>query len=56
MLTAGLGRPLVVTILDQPASMRVLAGDRRPRVVLAAWALALALGLFASALVALAIG
>ncbi|HUR16213.1 MAG TPA: hypothetical protein VMZ33_02910 [Candidatus Limnocylindrales bacterium] len=32
-LTAGLGRPLIVTSLDQNAAMRVLAGERRGRLV-----------------------
>ena len=32
-LTAGLGRPLIVTSLDQDSAMRVLAGDRRNRLV-----------------------
>jgi hypothetical protein len=56
VLTAGAGRPLVVTPLDTPHAMRVLAADHRRRVVLAAAALLVSLGLFAAALVALAIG
>ena len=52
-MTAGLGRPLIITILDQPAAMRVLAGDRRGRVVVAAVALGAGLGLLAAAVVAL---
>lgn len=54
-MTAGLGRPLVVTILDRPAAMRVLAGDQRGRVVAAAIALGAGLGLLAAAVVALAV-
>ena len=52
-MTAGLGRPLIVTILDQPAAMRVLAGDHRGRVVAATIALAVGLGLLAAAVIAL---
>ena len=55
-MTAGLGRPLIVTVLDQPAAMRVLAADKRGRVVAAAVALAAGLGLFAAAVVALLVG
>ena len=33
VLTAGLGRPLIVTSLDQNAAMRVIAGERRGRLV-----------------------
>jgi hypothetical protein len=35
-LTAGTGRPLIVTTLEVPAAMRLLAADHRPRVVAAA--------------------
>jgi hypothetical protein len=52
-MTAGLGRPLIVTILDQPAAMRVLAGDHRGRVVVATIALGVGLGLLAAAVVTL---
>jgi hypothetical protein len=51
VLTAGLGRPLIVTALDRPAAMRLLASGGRRRV--AAAAVLIAAGL---ALAALAIG
>jgi hypothetical protein len=51
-MSAGLGRPLIVTVLDQPAAMRVLASDARGRVALATVALVAGLGLLAAALVA----
>lgn len=50
-LTAGLGRPLIVTALDRPAAMRLLASGARRRV--AAATLLIATGL---ALLALAVG
>ena len=53
MLTSGLGRPLIVAVLDQPAAMRVLAAGRRNRVVLAAVAFTFGLGMLAAAVVAL---
>jgi hypothetical protein len=56
VLTAGLGRPLIVTILDQPAAMRVLAADHRGRVMAAAVSLAAGIGLLAAAIVALLVG
>jgi hypothetical protein len=55
-MSAGVGRPLIVTVLDQPAAMRVLASDARARVVLAAVALAAGFGLLAAAVVALLLG
>lgn len=55
-MTAGLGRPLIVTTLEQPAQMRVLAGGRRGRVVLATAVLALGLGLLAGAAIAFLLG
>jgi hypothetical protein len=55
VMSAGLGRPLIVTILDMPAAMRVLAGGRRGRIVVAAAALAIGFALFAAAIVALLI-
>jgi hypothetical protein len=51
VLTAGLGRPLVVTALDRPAAMRLLASGARRRV--AAAAMLIGAGLM---LVALAVG
>lgn len=55
-MTAGLGRPLIVTVLDQAAAMRVLASDRRGRVVVAALSLVAGLGLLAAAVIALLVG
>ena len=52
LLTAGRGKPLIVTSLDQPAAMRVLASGRRSRVVAGAVMLAAGLGLSAGAVVA----
>jgi hypothetical protein len=48
VLTAGLGRPLIVTPLDQPAAMRLLASGARRRVAAAA-------GLIAAGLLLLAV-
>jgi hypothetical protein len=45
-LTAGLGRPLIVTSLDQPAAMRILAAGARRRVAAAALLIAAGLVLF----------
>lgn len=56
MMTAGLGRPLIVTTLEQPAAMRVLAHGHRSRVVAATAILVLGLGLLAGAAVAFLIG
>lgn len=54
-LTAGTGRPLIVTTLEVPAAMRLLAADHRRRVVAAAVLLAVAVTLaVASALAAFA--
>lgn len=55
LLTDGKGKPLIVTTLDQPAAMRVLASGRRSRVVIGAVMLAAGLGLSAGAVVALLI-
>lgn len=52
LLTDGRGKPLIVTILDQPAAMRVLASGRRSRVVAGAVMLAVGLGSAAGAVVA----
>jgi hypothetical protein len=55
LLTDGKGKPLIVTTLDQPAAMRVLASGRRSRVVAGAVMLAAGLGMLAGAVVALLI-
>lgn len=52
MLTAGLGRPLILSTLDPAAAMRLLAGDGRRLVILASVALIAGLGSLALALVA----
>lgn len=54
-MTAGLGRPLIVTILDQPAAMRLLASGRRSRVVTASALLVVAVALAIGAGVALVV-
>lgn len=56
MLSAGLGRPLVLSTLEPAAAMRVLAGDDRRTVQAAAVAMVGGLGLGAVALVAFLIG
>lgn len=56
MLTAGLGRPLILSTLDSSAAMRLLAGDSRRLVVLASAALMVGLGALALALVAVLAG
>jgi hypothetical protein len=56
MLTAGLGRPLILSTLDPAAAMRLLAGDGRRMVILASVALIAGLGWLALALVALLAG
>ena len=55
-MSAGMGRPLIVTVLDQAAAMRVLASNARGRVVVATVALSAGLGLLAAAVVALLLG
>jgi hypothetical protein len=55
-MTAGLGRPLIVTSLDQPAAMRLLARGKRDRVVVGAVILAVGLALLAAAVAALVVG
>lgn len=47
MLTAGSGRPLILSTLEIPDAMRVLSGGQRRRVVLAGVMLATGLGLAA---------
>ena len=49
LLTAGAGRPLIVTSLEVPAAMRLLAAGHRRRVALAGLLLALAVGLVVAA-------
>jgi hypothetical protein len=49
VLTAGLGRPLIVTALDQPAAMRLLASGARRRVSAATLLIALGVMLLALA-------
>jgi hypothetical protein len=44
-MTAGRGRPLVLTTLERPEAMRLLAGGRRDRAVLASVLLAAGMGL-----------
>jgi hypothetical protein len=51
MLTAGLGRPLIVSMLEPAAAMRVLAGDRRRAAAGAAMLILAGLGLLALAIV-----
>ncbi|MFO1540352.1 MAG: hypothetical protein ACKOTZ_07880 [Chloroflexota bacterium] len=55
-LTAGLGRPLILTPLDPPAAMRVLAADRRGTVRAIVVLLAASGALVGAALVAAVIG
>jgi hypothetical protein len=47
ILTAGMGRPLILSTLDIPDAMRVLSGDQRARVVAAAVMLAVGVVLLA---------
>jgi len=56
VLTAGVGRPLIVTTLEIPAAMRLLAGGGRGRVLAAAAALLAGLGFLAAAAVAMIAG
>ena len=53
IMRSGAGRPLIATSLEPGAAMRVLAGEARGRVVLAAGLLLLSLAALATALVAL---
>ena len=55
-LTSGLGRPLIVTTLDQPSAMRLLAAGHRGRIVGGAVLVGLGIGLLAAAVVALLMG
>ena len=56
ILRSGAGRPLIATSLEPAAAMRVLAGQNRGRVVLAAGLLLLGLAALATALVAVLLG
>jgi hypothetical protein len=56
VITAGNGKPLIVTTLDQPSAMRVLAAGQRRRVVVGAVMLSAGLGLLAGAAIAFLIG
>lgn len=55
-MTSGLGRPLIVTSLDQAAAMRVLARGKRGRVMVGAVTLGIGLGLLAGSVAAFLIG
>jgi hypothetical protein len=55
-LSAGLGRPLVLTTLDRDEAMRVLTGGDRRRPLVAAACLAVGLGLVAVALILAIVG
>lgn len=55
-MTSGLGRPLIVTSLDQAAAMRVLARGKRSRVMVGAVTLGIGLGLLAGSVAAFLIG
>ena len=55
-LSAGLGRPLILTTLERPEAMRVLAGDRRGRVLVATACLAGGVVLLAIAAVLAVVG
>jgi hypothetical protein len=52
LITAGAGRPLILSTLDAPAAMRILAGGRRRLAVLSAGLLVASLAFFAVALAA----
>ncbi len=56
VLSAGLGRPLILTTLELPAAMRLLAGDRRGRLVGGALLALASLGALAAAGVAFVLG
>ena len=51
-MTAGAGRPLIVTTLEAPAAMRVLASGQRPKVLIASALLVVAVLLVVLAVVA----
>jgi hypothetical protein len=52
-ITAGMGRPLILSSVERDAAMRLLAAGRRGSVVAAAVLLVIGLGLLAAAVVAL---
>jgi hypothetical protein len=56
LITAGAGRPLILSTLDAPAAMRILAGGRRRLAVLSAGLLVASLAFLAVALAALVVG
>jgi hypothetical protein len=56
IMTAGQGRPLIVTTLDQPDAMRLLAHGNRGRVALSAVAMSVGLGLVAVGIVGFILG
>jgi hypothetical protein len=56
IMTAGLGRPLILSTLDESAAMRLLAGDGRQWVLMAAAALIAGLALLAITVVAVVAG
>jgi hypothetical protein len=56
LLTAGAGRPLILTTLEPAAAMRVLASGHRSRMVAAAALLVAGLGLVATGVVAWLVG
>ena len=56
IMTAGLGRPLILSTLDESAAMRLLAGDGRQSVLMAAAALIAGLALLAITVVAVVAG
>jgi hypothetical protein len=55
-ITAGAGRPLVITILDAPSAMRVLASNDRPKVIASAGLIGVAVALIAAAGIAIVLG
>jgi hypothetical protein len=55
-LTAGLGRPLIVTSLDQDAAMRVLAGNKRGRLMTGTLCFLVGVGLLIAGVASLLIG
>ena len=56
LMTAGAGRPLIVSTVEPPVAMRLLAGDRRSTVVAAALSMVVGLGAAAVSIVAFAAG
>jgi len=55
-ITAGMGRPLILSSVEPDAAMRLLASGRRGSVLAAAALLVIGFGLFAAAVVALLLG